>query len=156
MIHPERQAWPKNIPCHVLWCLASGLLLPACYLKRAVMVLPHALKTVVVDLPGGVIATQMDSFCSAFSPNKALSRWNELTCGSTWSQDEIDRLCQMMDAHVHQVAILRAFPGHRFFNLLKCYARHGTPDGKYTCYQGQRPYGVKTRWEDTEEYRREQ
>jgi hypothetical protein len=73
-----------------------------------------------------------------------------------WSQADIDRICQMMDTHVHQVEILRAFPGHRFFNLLKCYARHGSPDGIYTRYQGERPYGVKTRWEDTEEYQHEQ
>ena len=96
------------------------------------------------------------------SPSQAVTRHTTRTATPNyrhdryWSQSDIERLCQMMDAHVHQVAILRAFPGHRFFNLLKCYARHGTPDGKYIHYQGERPYGVNTRWEDTEEYRQEQ
>jgi hypothetical protein len=95
------------------------------------------------------------------SPSKAVTR--HLTRSTSrnnrsewyWSQADIDRICQMMEAHVHQVEILRTFPGRKFYTLLDCYARHGTPDRKYTHYQGERPYGVNTRWEDTEEYQRE-
>jgi hypothetical protein len=96
------------------------------------------------------------------SPSNAVTRHTTRTTTPNyrheryWSQADIDRLCQMMDNHVHQVEILRTFPGRKFYTLLDCYARHGTSDGKYTRYQGERPYGVNTCWEDTEEYRQEQ
>jgi hypothetical protein len=76
--------------------------------------------------------------------------------GHYWNKADIEQLCQMMDANVPQVEILRAFPGYTFRTLLGRYAIHGTPDRKYAHYQGERPYGVRTRWEDTEEYRLEQ
>src|SRR5574341_1073659 len=76
--------------------------------------------------------------------------------GRYWNKADIDLLCQMMDAHAHQVDILRTFPGYSFRKLLQKYAHHGTPDRKYTRYKGERPYSVKTHWEDTEEYRQEQ
>ncbi|KAB2902374.1 MAG: recombinase family protein [Anaerolineae bacterium] len=76
--------------------------------------------------------------------------------GHYWNKADIEQLCQMMDANMHQVDILRAFPGYTFRTLLGRYAIHGTADRKYSHYQGERPYGVRTRWEDTEEYRLEQ
>jgi hypothetical protein len=85
---------------------------------------------------------------------KVVTRYN--WHGRYWSKADIEQLCHMMDANMHQVDILRAFPGYTFRTLLGRYATHGTPDRKYTRYQGERPYGVKTRWEDTEEYRLEQ
>lgn len=62
----------------------------------------------------------------------------------------------MMDANLPQVDILRAFPGYTFKSLAVRYAYHGTPDNSYARYQGERPYTLGTRWEDTEEYRQEQ
>jgi DNA invertase Pin-like site-specific DNA recombinase len=73
-----------------------------------------------------------------------------------WSPDELDRLRQMVENSTDQVELLKAFDGVTWRNLQERYAYHFGAGRWFAGYTGQRKYGKHTRWQDTEEFKREQ
>jgi len=71
----------------------------------------------------------------------------------SWSQDELERLGQMVENHASQVELLRAFPGVSWRGIRERYAYHFGRGKWRGVYKGKVRYGGKTRWQDTEEYR---
>jgi hypothetical protein len=74
----------------------------------------------------------------------------------SWTPDELHKLKQMVENHEDQVEILRAFPGVPWGCLQQRYAYHFGGRRWFADYRGKRRHNLRTRWEYTEEFLREQ
>jgi hypothetical protein len=74
----------------------------------------------------------------------------------SWTQDELETLREMIESSAPQVDILRRFPGPTWRAIQERYAYHFNNKRYFAGYNGERKYGKKTRWQDTEEFTQEQ
>jgi DNA invertase Pin-like site-specific DNA recombinase len=75
--------------------------------------------------------------------------------GYFWDEADLEKLRQMIDQHVDQVEILKAFPSMTWRSLLERYAYRWGDHHYPTHYQGKRPYPRSVSWTQTAEYKAE-
>ncbi len=76
--------------------------------------------------------------------------------GYFWDEDDLAKLCEMIETGVDQWEILRAFLDYTWRSLQERYA-YKFGNGRYSAtYTGKKPYNRSARWCDTAEYQVEQ
>ncbi len=68
----------------------------------------------------------------------------------------METLREIVESSAPQVEILRRFPGPTWRAIQERYAYHFNNKRYFAGYTGERKYGKKTRWQDTEEFKQEQ
>jgi hypothetical protein len=74
-----------------------------------------------------------------------------------WSQDELERLREMVERGAPQWEILKAYPTCTWHNIAPRYLYHYCQPGTsfWDVYPGEKQYPYKTTWFDTDEYKAE-
>ena len=73
-----------------------------------------------------------------------------------WTADELETLREMVESSAPQIEILRRFPGPTWRAIQDRYGYHFNNKRWFAGYTGERKYGKKARWQDTEEFKQEQ
>jgi hypothetical protein len=89
------------------------------------------------------------------STSSLIFRWGDFR--QHWTQAELQRLREMVDAGRPQWEILKAFPHWNWHTITCRYQNHFTPDHRFTPhYKGEKKYPYRIKWHETEEYKAEQ
>ncbi|MBN8595637.1 MAG: recombinase family protein [Anaerolineae bacterium] len=89
------------------------------------------------------------------SQTSLIFRWGDYR--QHWTQAELERLREMVEAARPQVEIMRAFPHWNWSSIAFHYAYHFTTDRRFTNhYRGEKKYPYRWSWSDTTEYQLEQ
>ncbi len=82
------------------------------------------------------------------------TRFNRQGWRIFWSPDEVEKLRTLVENHAPQVEILQAFPQVTWADLQARYRYH-FKKSLPKVYQGEKPYPIHYRWQDTDEYKNE-
>jgi hypothetical protein len=89
------------------------------------------------------------------STSSLIFRWGDFR--QHWTQGELQRLREMVDAGRPQWEILKAFPHWNWHTITCRYLNHFSPDRRFIpYYKGEKKYPYRIKWHETEEYRAEQ
>jgi DNA invertase Pin-like site-specific DNA recombinase len=89
------------------------------------------------------------------STSSLIFRWGDFR--QHWTQAELQRLREMVDAGRPQWEILKAFPHWNWHTITCRYLNHFSPDRRFIpYYKGEKKYPYRIKWHETEEYRTEQ